>query len=142
MNVLSRLSKVEAATTLARTFYMLDSFCGHNSSHICISSSDSYPMQSTNAPRRTNPYAQQDDSQTSFDSTAKDSTANLTAQDGMSQFYSEVRPLCSSNNPHRSHPPHVPIVRRPNAFHPSDGSPLRTFYYCLSNSRSHPFKTL
>lgn len=59
-------------------------------------STDSYPMQSTNAPRRTNPYAQQDDSQTSFDSTAKDSTANLTAQDGMSQFYSEISSIQDS----------------------------------------------
>ena len=36
MNVLSRLSKVEAATTLARTFFMLDSYCGHHESHIHI----------------------------------------------------------------------------------------------------------
>jgi len=48
---------------------------------------DSYPMQS----QRTNPYAQQDRSDDSFDSTAKDSTAVLApAMDSMSAFYSEI----------------------------------------------------
>lgn len=47
-------------------------------------------MQSTGNTRQ-NPYAQQDASTTSFDTTAKDSNVNL-ADNGMSSFYSEVRP--------------------------------------------------
>lgn len=60
---------------------------------------DSYPMQSTGgggAPRRNNPYAHQDDAQGSFDSVAKDSTANLAAQDGMTAFYSEISSIQDS----------------------------------------------
>ncbi|KAI0093542.1 t-SNARE [Irpex rosettiformis] len=53
-------------------------------------------MQSTAAPQRNNPYAQQDDSQASFDSMAKDSTTNLAAQDSMSQFYSEISSIQDS----------------------------------------------
>lgn len=51
-------------------------------------STDAYPMQSTGNTRQ-NPYAQQDASTTSFDTTAKDSNVNL-ADNGMSSFYSEI----------------------------------------------------
>lgn len=51
-------------------------------------STDSYPMQTTGG-ARSNPYAQQDSGAGSYDSIAKDSSANL-AGDSMSAFYSEI----------------------------------------------------
>ncbi|PSR94082.1 hypothetical protein PHLCEN_2v4510 [Hermanssonia centrifuga] len=46
-------------------------------------------MQATGGARQ-NPYAQQDDRAGSYDSIAKDSTANLAAGDSMTAFYSEI----------------------------------------------------
>ncbi|KAI0341800.1 t-SNARE [Trametopsis cervina] len=63
-------------------------------------STDSYPMQATGGggggARRNNPYAQQDDSQGGYDTSIKDSTTNLAAQDSMSAFYSEISSIQDS----------------------------------------------
>lgn len=87
---LCRRSRAEEQRTLARMF----STCVLQYSSSPNTCRDSYPMQSNNGyqPRQQNPFAQQDNS--SFESTAKASTANLgTTGDSMTAFYSEVRPV-------------------------------------------------